>query len=232
MKNTINYLIKGSAALALMSSLNAATVVFTNDVLNGATGTSNTEYDITFTSAVTNPNGADFDISLVAGAGYTAAVPTNNENSGDDFANIASSSGDTLVPFTFTIVDPATGGPAALPAGSVVKLTFTDIDLNEQLVSTQQTSFSAGGDITVSAGDTTFTANGSGAPTSAANQVDLTFGALSTINFQLAGGLNGGGTQPANRNFQIFGHVAIPEPTSAALLGLGGLALLGRRKRA
>lgn len=218
-------------AAATVCAVSAAPVDFSTFTFNAPNDGSN--FDITYGSAFTL-EGVSYDINVVAGTGYTAGNEANNGASGTA-ANVNINSGSTLVPFTFTVLDAGTTTAAALPAAFHLDLTFTDIDLNEQIATADATQFSLDPASTVSVssvgGVDTFTANGSGQPSSALNSVDLRFGPSPFV-VDIAGGLNGSGTEPASRNFQIVGEAYIPEPTSAALLGLGGLALLGRRKRA
>ena len=54
------------------------------------------------------------------------------------------------------------------------------------------------------------------------------------VRIELIGGLNNAATGNKVLSLQeveIFGSVVVPEPSSTALLGLGGLALILRRKK-
>lgn len=76
-------------------------------------------------------------------------------------------------------------------------------------------------------------ANGDGSHTSPLTPTGLVNGDMATITFALRDGSSADGLTYTLDNFELEGTITpVPEPSSAALLGISGLALVLRRRRA
>jgi len=215
MKNTIQII----TSLFAVTALSQATVVYeiidgsgtlsdgnTYTVSGGATIDANNNYFLTGgngNTGVTDTFTIEFNDAVDFSVFYTAGFDTS-----DDSAIFSNVSGHSFVANTGTWSYDA-GETAA--TGLPVITDMTDLGASISGVSVTFDGTSAG-----------------------AHQSGQTSDAQDWGSFDISGVTSVTWTVPAGSFAERvrFSAVTVPEPTSAALLGLGGLALLGRRKRA
>lgn len=210
---------------------------FENSTVSGGLDPENGEEVIVWEGIAPN---IDLSATLVSG-NYQANNPDNNGIAGE-FGRINLASPVTFQ-LEFELIDTVTGELAP----SNFNFTFYDIDSNTpgtiiesiNLVSTGDGSVATfvgnalqnnGGEIsTAEIGEVPNPETASGLTDEQIAQ-SVTYSFTNTSSFIVE--YQNNGTVDGSRNFFFSGQaIVIPEPTSAVLLGIGGLALIGRRKR-